>query len=70
MKTPSQSPENSFINTNIEGYMKLDEEERFKARKRSDSEAIRGFYNENFRYTRWRWLVLFVVGFSCFAGYY
>ena len=31
----------------------------------SNSNVMKEFYKENFRYTNWRWLVIFVIAFSC-----
>ena len=36
----------------------------------SRSETMRKFYQENFRYTKWRWVVLVSISFSIFGSYY
>ena len=63
------SDEKSYEKLNSK-YFKLDEEFKQSLSQTSDSEVMRNFYRENFRYTKYRWLVLILIALTSFGGFY
>ena len=63
----SGDKKNKSKQSNSVKYTKLEEEVVVM---NSGKEAMKMFLEENFRYTKYRWLVLFLIAFSCFGGFY